>query len=91
MTFAYVVRASLAVVDSCLAVVIVATLLNRKHIRDLWQDWRFIALGCWCLVPIAGLHDRLHAPLTWGVWVAVFATIASTIGVYGIRRQQRRG
>ena len=90
MTIAYFIRAGLAVIDSCLFVTIVATIAARRHITDFWQDWRFIALGCWCLVPIVAVKDRLHAPLTWGVWMAVVATAASCVGIWGIRRQQNR-
>lgn len=90
MNFPAVIRSILAVVDGWLAIAILATVVqqHRDSIRDAWQDWRFIALAAWCCVPVAGLRGRWHAPLTWGTWAAVVATIATALGVIGIRNQQ---
>jgi hypothetical protein len=90
VSFPYVIRSILAVVDGWLAITILATILqqHRDGVHDIWQDWRFIALAAWCCVPVAGLHGRWHSPLTWGTWMAVVATVASVIGVIGIRVQQ---
>jgi hypothetical protein len=92
VTFPYVVRSLLAVADGWLAITILATIVwqHRHQVHDYGQDWRFVALAAWCLVPIFGLRGRWHADLTWGTWAAVAATVITIPGVLAIRHQQRR-
>lgn len=92
MNVAVVLRSINAVTGIILIGLIVRAVLEqrRRGIHDIFQDWRFTGLAIYTMLPATAIFDKLNAPLTLRTWFVPLATIASSIGVLGLRREQRQ-